>query len=135
MAYELTPKELSELKGNEWINGRWYYDPYEIMRILLAKVQKARLDRPDLGREVVKIVNYQFSRITNLLPSAYADSLKIIRKKILALTPDVEQAKREERERIITEIEDNSSVIDWENDIGEMREFKEEFWQALKGDS
>lgn len=34
----LSPKELSELKDNELIDGRWYYNPYEIMRKTLAKV-------------------------------------------------------------------------------------------------
>ena len=42
----LTPIELSQLKGNEWKDGRWYYDPYEIQRALLAKVR--RLDRTNL---------------------------------------------------------------------------------------
>ena len=28
----LTPVELSALSDNEWINGRWYYNPYQIAR-------------------------------------------------------------------------------------------------------
>jgi len=26
----LQPHNLAELKDNEWVNGRWYYNPYEI---------------------------------------------------------------------------------------------------------
>ena len=33
----LTPEELSKLPSNEWINGRWYYNPYEITKAQLAK--------------------------------------------------------------------------------------------------
>jgi len=44
----LTPYELSQLKGNEWVNGRWYYDPYEIMRAQIVKVKEAL---PELAKE------------------------------------------------------------------------------------
>ncbi len=27
----LTPEKLSQLKSNEWVDGRWYYNPYEII--------------------------------------------------------------------------------------------------------
>ena len=37
----LLPCELNALKGNEWISGRWYYDPYEIMRAQIAKIKEA----------------------------------------------------------------------------------------------
>ena len=44
----------------------------------------------------------------------------------------LEKAKREERERMIARVEAISTIIDWEDDIGEMREMKETSWQALK---
>lgn len=52
--------------------------------------ERKRLDRPKLGNDIVRIVDWQFRRITNLLPSAYADSLKIIKKETLALIPNIE---------------------------------------------
>lgn len=43
----LTPLELSELEGNEWLSGRWYYDPYKIMEAQLAKIKKAGYVSPE----------------------------------------------------------------------------------------
>lgn len=37
----LTPYELSILKSSEWIEGKWYYNPYEAMRTQLAKIKEA----------------------------------------------------------------------------------------------
>lgn len=38
-------KELCQLKDNEWISGRWYYNPYEIMKATIAKNSKETLYR------------------------------------------------------------------------------------------
>lgn len=52
---------------------------------------------------------------------------------ILALF-DEEVIRKDERKRIITEVEKISRVIDWEDDVGVWREMKEEDWQALRGE-
>jgi len=36
--WKLTPYELSKLKHNEWRDGRWYYDPYEISQAQAKKL-------------------------------------------------------------------------------------------------
>jgi hypothetical protein len=45
MSELLTPEELSQLKNNKWLSGRWFYDPYELMQTQLNKVLKW-LDEP-----------------------------------------------------------------------------------------
>lgn len=47
----LTPVELSQLKGNEWKDGRWYYDPYEIMGAQLKKVADYIENQPTDGHD------------------------------------------------------------------------------------
>lgn len=44
----------------------------------------------------------------------------------------IQQAKAEVAREIFEEIEGFSEVLDWEGDLGKMREFKEEKWQSLK---
>lgn len=38
MGILLMPEELSVLSHNEWVDGRWYYDPYQISKAQLKKV-------------------------------------------------------------------------------------------------
>jgi len=117
-----------------------------IAKAQLAKVkqhyEQKKLDRPKLGNDIVRIVDWQFRQITNLLPSAYARSLKIIKKQILALFEKeklmiegymemakeaaVKEAKKQERERIFKNIEGIGL-----NDLGFVHLAPEE-WQALK---
>ncbi len=43
------------------------------------------MDREKIKQKVIEIVDYQFSGVTNLLPEAYQDSLRIIGEKVAAL--------------------------------------------------
>ena len=38
MSILLEPHELSKLKSNKWIDGRWFYNPHEITKAQLKKV-------------------------------------------------------------------------------------------------
>ena len=84
----LSPFELSNLPSNEWIDGRWYYDPYEIMRALLAKVINHRLDRPERRGKIKEMV-------------LRGDSMDVFVEGVLVLFPDEGEIRESERERIM----------------------------------
>ncbi len=108
-----------------------------------AMSEQKRLDRPNrekqLGNDIVKVIDYQFRHVHNLSPSAYADSLKIIKRKSLALIPDIEEAKKQVRERINLELSEFVNMLrrapEMHGDIQADPLKTQEFliwWQALK---
>lgn len=62
----LTPFELSDLPSNKWINGRWFYDPYEITRKQDTKTRQETI------KEVLGVVrdyfNFSFGEFTQKYP-------------------------------------------------------------------
>ena len=52
----LTPEEPSQLKNNEWLSGRWFYDPCELMQAQPNKVLKW-LNEPCLEHDNWKILD------------------------------------------------------------------------------
>ncbi len=40
------PYMLSKLPSNKWENGKWFYDPYEIMRAFLTLLQEPCTEHP-----------------------------------------------------------------------------------------
>jgi len=110
------------------------------------KSQKHRLDRPKLREEIDKTalaglhrVIPSFSYGSGVPIDAYLTSATInkILNHILAIIPDEAEIRKQERERIIKEVEDNS-FDEWDGCISvepkKNRVIYSDYWQALKGE-
>ena len=103
---ELTPEELSKLKGTEWIDGRWYYDPYEIMRAMQAKAQLAKCKDQQSVALTAAYFKGRRDKKTILEFQGGPDCAHCeIPLEVDSQKQKIEDAVREERERIIKELD------------------------------
>ncbi len=103
-----------------------YWDAIEAQLAKVKTLEQKGLDRPKLREEVEDILIKVATEPLATKPNGIQDELG----QILAFFPDIEEAKREERERIATiasftvKLENNTVVVDkydWDR-----------LWQALK---